>query len=133
MNQAAPLIVVVSVDAAYLELLAELLADEGYRYICHHGDVQTPALIERDHPDLLILDILAEDSATGLALLAAMRHDPATSAIPTIVCSTDGRLLRAQEQSLHTHNGAIVEKPFDIEYLLARVVEAVGSAAPLSA
>jgi CheY-like chemotaxis protein len=132
MNQATPLVAVVSADTAYLELVSELLNDEGYRHICYHSNVQAPALIQRDHPDLVILDVLAECSNSDLAVLTEMRRDPATGAIPTIVCSTDGPLLRTQEQQLRTHNGAIVEKPFDIEYLLAKVAEAVGSPASLS-
>ena len=164
MNPVTPLIAVISADAAYLDLLSELLNDEGYRCICYHSNVQAPRLIGRDHPDLVILDVLPECSYPGLAahrtegggwggleeavpppglpqnpcggplaVLAEIWRDRATGAIPTIVSSTDGPLLRSQEQELRTHNGAIIEKPFDIECLLAKVAEAVGSPASLCA
>jgi CheY-like chemotaxis protein len=161
MNPVTPLIAVISADTAYLELLSELLSDEGYHCICYHSNVQAPRRIRRDHPDLVILDLPPECSYPGLAThhaeaggwggleaaqplpkhpqnpcggpLAEIWRDCATGAIPTIVSSTNGPLLRSQEQELRTHNGAIIEKPFDIECLLAKVAEAIGVPLPLSA
>ncbi len=62
-----------------------------------------------------------------MQILELLRLDPATSHIPIIVCSADSRLLREKESILRGKGCDILEKPFDLEDLLAKVQAVIGA------
>jgi CheY-like chemotaxis protein len=67
-----------------------------------------------------------EQPGTGWRLLDKLRLHPATARIPIIICSTDPWLLREKEGLLRTLHCDTLEKPFDLEMLLAKISAAVG-------
>jgi len=72
------------------------------------------------------LDISLDQLGQGWQLLDMLRLDPATAQIPIIICSPDPWLLREQDGLLRTLHCDSLEKPFDLEMLLAKIRAAVG-------
>jgi DNA-binding response OmpR family regulator len=116
-----PVIAVVDNDTEYLDLMHDLLSMEGYRtLICKEGG-KVHALVKEAQPDLIVLDIRLDHPEEGWTILEILRLDPETTNIPVIVCSADARFLRDKAATLHELRCDILEKPFDLEMLLAKV------------
>jgi CheY-like chemotaxis protein len=119
-------IVVANDDPIYLELIKELLADEGYPSVhCVTGERVCDFIVQAQ-PDLILLDIHIEQAGRGWHHLDMLRLNPRTAAMPVIICSTDGRLLREKAEHLQTLHCDTLEKPFDLEMLLAKIRVAIG-------
>jgi two-component system, OmpR family, phosphate regulon response regulator OmpR len=122
----APFIVVIDDDPIILDLMCEVLRDAGYRALpCSSAD-DAKALLVRDRPALVILDIRMGGPDEGVGLLCALRECAETAALPVIVCSADLAFLREQESDLRARGCDILAKPFDLDDLLARVSTAAG-------
>jgi CheY-like chemotaxis protein len=97
----------------------------GKRYAvrtAEHGE-QALAMVEEQAPDLIISDIMMP-RMDGFALLAALRRNERTAAIPFIFLTA-----RSDDPSrakgLSTGVDDYITKPFDIEYVLARVEQII--------
>jgi two-component system nitrogen regulation response regulator NtrX len=111
----APLIAVVDDEQPVVELLCELLADEGYRTMCcQHSDAAFAA-IKAQHPALIVLDIQMETEEAGLHVLSLFRHDSETSTIPVILCTARPDIVAAKAGWLHGQGCLILEKPFALD------------------
>ena len=122
---AQPLIAVMNDDTDFLDLMHTLLTEEGYRcVICKESDAVYPRIKEQ-HPALVILDIRMGNPEAGWRVLELLRLDPATALIPVIVCSADTIFLRAKEDALRALHCDILEKPFDLDALLLKIVLAL--------
>ncbi len=131
-------IAVVNDDAAFLDLMAELLDGEGYRATLHHGRPIVHPALRRDPPDLVILDLRMADPDSGWELLQLLRLAPALRAIPVLMCSGDVRFLASRAADLRAKGCDTLAKPFDLEELLAKIdallaVGAVGGGGALRA
>ncbi|MHB8646108.1 MAG: response regulator [Thermomicrobiales bacterium] len=126
---AKSLIAVVNDDTLFLELMHDLLREEGYRTaIWKEGD-KAYEMIKEHRPALVILDIRMERPDTGWMVLELMRLDPATAQIPVIICSADTSRIRAKEAYLREKGCDVLEKPFLLEDLLGKVRAFIGPAA----
>ena len=109
---------IVDDERPILELLAELLVEEGFQTTCFdHGKPAVEALT-RDRFDLLLIDVGLPDM-NGLEICAKAR-DIYGSAVTIVVITADTRherLLTAMELGADD----FVPKPFLIEELLARI------------
>ena len=119
-------IAVVNDDTAFLDLMAELLTEEGYEV---HPFRETKAAYQGVHnlrPDAIILDVRMENDVAGWQLLEYFKLDPALSTTPVVVCSADIHAL--QERSLHLQSKGceILAKPFDLNDLLALLSKVLG-------
>jgi DNA-binding response OmpR family regulator len=77
------------------------------------------SLARREHPDLIILDIMLPD-VSGFEVCRQLRRDPALYAVPVVVLSA----MNGEEEVRHgLAQGAddYVSKPFQLENLLQRV------------
>jgi CheY-like chemotaxis protein len=124
----APLIAVVNDDTSFLNLMHELLTDEGYDCFIHIVGSTAYQKIREDMPNLVVLDIRMNDPESGWHILDMMRLDPETRDIPVIVCSADTQQLREKEERLREQNAVPLEKPFDLKELLDKVASVVGPA-----
>lgn len=118
---AAPLIAVIDDDAMLRDLLHEVLSDEGYRTLLLG---ETTAIVEAIHqarPQLIVLDIRLEERETGWRVLEDLRRDTVTAHLPVIICSADQRCLQERADYLDRLGCVSLEKPFDLDDLLAQV------------
>jgi DNA-binding response OmpR family regulator len=118
------LIAVVDNDLPFLNLMQELLTEEGFRVILHHEGDTAYALIRKEQPDLVILDIRLEHPEAGWKVLELIRLDPETTHIPVIVCSADSSL-REKAAMLQDQRCEMLEKPFDLDRLLGTIKAAM--------
>jgi CheY-like chemotaxis protein len=104
--------------------LHEVLADDG----CKVTSFRTlPPLDEVAHltPDAIILDLVFGGQATGVGFLVALRADPATAAIPVVICTalTGERVVSAlPEPQLAV---PVLTKPFDLDAIVGVVRDAI--------
>ena len=117
-------VVVVEDTPELLDLIASILSDEGYRVVPCQQAALAHALIARERPDLVVLDLRMAGVAEW-EILDALKADGATADIPVIVCSGAADELRAAEPRLRALGCDILLKPFDIDDLIARVERAV--------
>ena len=122
-----PLIAVVNDDAAFLELMHELLTDESYTTVLLHEGSSAYDMIRKQHPDLVILDLRLEHPEAGWKTLQLLRLDPETTDIPVILCSADMRALREREDWLKERDIKVLEKPFNLDDMLKMVKDVTGS------
>ena len=84
--------------------------------------------IKHANADLVILDVFLHGESAGWQQLDILTLDPATRAIPVIVCSAAIASLGHARQKLAALDVAVLEKPFDLEELRASVEAALRSA-----
>jgi DNA-binding response OmpR family regulator len=122
----APLIAIVNDDTTFLQLMTDLLSDEGYATIIEKERGDAPKVIREHQPDLVILDIRMDHPESGMQILEIVRLDPQTTSVPVIICSADHQFLRDKEPLLRSKHCDILEKPFDLNDLLTKVEAAIG-------
>src|SRR5919199_4614520 len=94
-------IAVVDNDRIYLEIIRDLLEDEGLTVLTH-DDLRTGCtFLSQVRPDLVIVDILQQREPLGLALLADLLQDVALRALPVIVVSADEFILNEHGAQFH--------------------------------
>jgi CheY-like chemotaxis protein len=84
-------------------------------------------LIRRVRPDLAILDV-AMPGLNGLAVARALAADPATVAVPLVVCTAASPEVR-REAARSDGVCAVVAKPFTLQALRAAVDRALAARA----
>ncbi len=123
---ARSLIAVVNDDAPFLELMEQLLEEEGYRVLPINEGDQAYQRIKKHRPELVILDIRLGTPDTGWLILETLRLDPALRNIPVIVCSAHLRALLEREEHLRAMGCECLPKPFDVDQLLMTVEKILG-------
>jgi CheY-like chemotaxis protein len=83
------------------------------------------ALIRRERPDVAILDV-AMPGLSGLAVARALAADPATGAVPLVVCTAGGPEVR-QAAGRSPGVCAVVAKPYTLGALRAAVDRALAT------
>lgn len=116
-----PLIAVVEDDTDTHAFLAEVLTKAGYRTLFWDRGAGTYEAIRQAQPHLIILDLWLEHREMGSMVLGMLMVDPATKAIPIIVCTAFQQLLGDQVTQLQDHGYPVLEKPYHVETLLAHV------------
>src|SRR2546423_14526701 len=92
-------IMVVNDSVEFLQLMQELLTDEGYDVSTVDSGAGSRESAKRIRPDLLILDVRLPDM-TGFEVLNLLRLDPETQSIPILLCTAAVRDVQAQQQVL---------------------------------
>jgi two-component system, sensor histidine kinase ChiS len=86
MNLVQKQIVIVEDEPDTAEMLADMMALNGYGVKKSFGGTQALQLIMREKPDAVLLDVMMPD-LSGLEVLRFMRRDPRLEHIPVIVVS----------------------------------------------
>ncbi len=121
-------IAIVNDDATYMELMKDLLAEEGYKTTTWDRNDNPYHVIKRERPHLVILDIRLQNADEGWKVLEQIRLDPMTTNIPVIVCSADTQFLRWKRRQLRQMDCEVLEKPFRLDDLLRDVRKMIGDA-----
>ncbi len=107
-------VLVVDDDPAILDVLSELLADEGFTVRIARDGYQALVRALELPPDLILTDLMMP-FVDGRALLARLHEHPETVHIPVVLMSAGG----------HQRDGegfaAFVTKPFNIDALVAEL------------
>ena len=117
----APRILVVDDDRTIREALAAALSDAGYDSAAADGVESARRTLEDVRWDAVLLDVRLKDG-DGLGLLEEIRRT--RPALPVIMATSYGdsdRTIRAMKAGAFDY----VTKPFDLDALLARVMQAV--------
>ena len=112
------IIAAINDDTVFLDLLYELLTEEGYEV---HVLKEANSAFERVRelkPDAIILDIRMDHPVAGWQVLELIKLEPALTNIPIVICSAD--LIALQERATHLQSKGceILAKPFDLDDLL---------------
>jgi len=117
-------ILVVDDEPTILELLVELLHDEGYATLAARDGVAAREVLGRTVPDLVITDAMMP-GLDGLRLVGWMRKQPELHQVPVIILSAVTRV------DPGTLDGVtFVAKPFDLATLLDAIRGALGRVPP---
>ena len=112
----------------FLNFIRDLFQEEGYNVTTTNYVPTSFEQIETAHPDALIVDIVVGQEA-GWELLEQLGADADTAGIPVLVVSTNPRLLTlAKDQAARYGTHRYLEKPFDVDALLAHIQEMIGRA-----
>jgi DNA-binding response OmpR family regulator len=117
-------------DKELLDLMKELLGEEGYSVETLKSAGNAYDEIVEYLPDLLILDMRLDGEDSGWLVLEKVKLNPKTTDMPVIICSAAAQDLRDSAARLEEMGCLVIEKPFDIDDLLAAVSQALRSQPP---
>lgn len=83
-----PTILIVDDDPDFVEMTRAVLETEGYRVITAASGNEALACMRRQHPSLVVLDVMMEGLLDGLDASRAMRLDQSLQRIPIIMVSS---------------------------------------------
>jgi len=125
-----PLIIVVNDDTAFLQLMEQLLEDEGYEAEVMKSTKNALEHIKERRPALIVLDVRINNEEAGLLLLDLITLDPETRSIPVVIASANVQALAGREDELASKGIYVIAKPFDIDDLAALIRKALWRAEP---
>ncbi len=105
-------------DTVFLDLLYELLTEEGYEV---HVLKEANSAFERVRelkPDAIILDIRMDHPVAGWQVLELIKLEPTLTNVPIVICSADLIALQERASHLQSKGCEILAKPFDLDDLL---------------
>jgi putative two-component system response regulator len=110
-------ILAVDDDPAILDVVAQVLVEEGYDVLTASSGRLAVELAREHLPRLILLDLMMPEM-NGWQVVAALQASPLTRAIPILLLSA-----RRDTELMANALGvsAYLEKPFDLDELLARV------------
>ena len=120
-------ILVINDTQELLEMFRLLLEEEGYEVMLSGMPILQVSEIEQLHPDLIILDFIFGDQKTGWQILQMLKMQRSTASIPVIACTAAFHDVREQEGYLVSQGVHVVYKPFDLDYLLTTISQALAS------
>lgn len=118
-DRVAPLILIVDDDSFQCTLLERLLDKAGYRSASAHSGGEALALLGRQQPDLILMDVDLPD-LNGLEITRRLKASPSMAAIPIVmITGHSGR--QVLQASLSAGAIDFLVKPFDREVLLQKL------------
>ena len=114
-------ILIVDDDSINLKMLRKIFDHIEFHVIQASGGREALKIVENDHPDLIILDIVMPDLDGG-DVANIIKENPSTQNIPIIFLSS---LIKKEEEKYSSNKNGIylMAKPFDREALLRIVRE----------
>jgi CheY-like chemotaxis protein len=117
-------ILVVEDEQPVQQLVADLLADEGYRVLVAGDGAQGLALAHAERPDLVLTDLMMP-VMNGVDMCRRLRADARTRRVPIVAMSA-----AARPPGDGVLADAFISKPFDLDFLLEIVAACLAAAAP---
>ena len=118
-------ILVIDDNQSLLALFRILFTAEGYEAALYSDPNQALAALDQTKPDLILLDWFFDQQARGRQLLEDLTRNPATAAIPVVICTAGLPMLPSDEAFLCAAGIAVVYKPFAVDALLAVITNAL--------
>lgn len=117
-----PKIMVADDDITMVSLLKTLLSMEGYQVVAPDINENIPAAVQRDMPDVLLLDVYLP-SANGLDVLDQLRSRTETKNLPIVMASG----LNHRDECLERGANDFLLKPYMPDDLLKILKNQVSS------
>jgi CheY-like chemotaxis protein len=118
-------ILVVDDELDTAEMLVEMMRISGYQVFKSSGGRQAIQMVTRQHPDVVLLDLMMPD-VSGLDVLYYIRRDPRLQQIPVIILSA--RCMPSDIQSgLDAGADLFLTKPVSCEDLHSAVEEVLSA------
>jgi CheY-like chemotaxis protein len=118
-------ILLVDDEYALVEMLTELLRDEGYRVASAANGKDGLARLQRERPDLVVTDFMMP-IADGRDLLRGMRALPDFQATPVVMMSATMKSVALADPTDALHVSEFIRKPASWEKVLAVIVRLIG-------
>jgi CheY-like chemotaxis protein len=117
------LILVVDDDPDFVEITRTVLEKEGYEVISAPNGSQGLARAHREHPDLIVLDVMMSSVLDGVDLSQTLRDDAELKLIPLIMASSIAQSEHADQfpTDEYNHVDAWLSKPVQPQELLKQV------------
>lgn len=122
-------ILVVDDDRSTLLILSGRLVKEGFRVLTAANGEEAWALAARERPALVITDVLLP-KMDGVSLCRKIKEDPELSATRVILATAVFKQAAFRTEARLSGADEFVEKPFDMERILARVKSLIGEPSP---
>ncbi len=112
-------ILIVEDEPDIVRMLEYNLKKEGFRTVCASGGEESLRRVEREHPDIILLDLMLPE-IDGLEVCRRLKQNPETSGIPVIMLTAKGR---ETDKIVGLELGAddYITKPFSVAELIARI------------
>src|SRR5690606_24684542 len=107
-----------------IEAIRFLLTRDGWSVAIHMDGEGAAEAVRRQRPHLVILDVMLPNRS-GFDILADLRSDPATAAVPVLMLTARGQL-RDRELAERSGVSRYMTKPFANSEILAAVRELAG-------
>jgi len=112
-------ILIVDDDPQLVQLIGYKLYAEGYQTVVAHSGEEALQLVEREQPDLVILDVMMP-GMSGIEVCSLLRGDPATANLPIIILSARTQVPHRIE-GLQAGADEYLTKPISLKEMVARV------------
>lgn len=120
------LIMVIDTNLDLLSFFEIFLKEEGYCVLPSSKELSSLDPVKEARPDLLIIDPLPSFGLENWQVIRQLKQDPATAALPVIVCTQESKVSGLQPDGLTQDNLKVVFKPFDLEVLLTAIRRSLG-------
>lgn len=115
-------IAVINDDPDYLEMMEFMLEQErNCQVVIGQKGKDALQVIKSVSPDLVILDVIMEHEPRGVEILETIRSDVDVRDVPVIICTANTVFLQENAAKLRCLESESLEKPFDLEDLLALI------------
>ncbi|HDQ14100.1 MAG TPA: response regulator [Sediminispirochaeta sp.] len=118
-SKKSPLVLIVDDVEENVEILYSMLKDEEYRFAMAFSMQQTYLAVERELPDLILLDVMLPDG-NGFEMAREIREKYAEEAIPIIFVTARART-EDKIEGFKAGGVDYITKPFEEKEVLARV------------
>jgi len=119
-----PKILVVDDDPDIVSLLSIQLKKKGYQVIEAQNGAEALVLVQKEKPDLIILDVMMPEK-NGWEVAREVRRDPGFSSTKILMLTGIGDHLNELTSPLYGASDYL-NKPFHVEHLERKVAELVG-------
>ena len=118
LKERLPHILVIDQSPDIRQVLQEFLGEEGYMVSAQPQLEDDLSDVIRLNPDLIIIDCAIGSGGDHQSMLDRLRRDATAREIPVILCTTEVRAVKDQQDYLEELGVPVVAKPFDLDILL---------------
>lgn len=111
-------ILLVDDDTLILEVIEMALCYHGYEVIKAHDGLEALKLVERDSPDLVLIDLIMP-RRSGLSVVQQIKKNPIQR--PHVIMVSANSDTKTTSVAIESGADLFIPKPFDIDELLSQV------------
>lgn len=125
-----PKILIIDDDAELIDSVKMILDENGYAVISAQNGLKGMEKAKKDHPDLIILDVMMTNDSEGFEVARKLKEESSTSKIPVILLTgikkAKGLPFSFEPDEDWLPVKAVLEKPVKPEILLKSIKSAIG-------